>query len=241
MNIIAISNSRIEWLKVPLPHIEGVEIRIIQNFQQTANSTALHPMEEDKAVKENMTANQTIMPVMKKQKSAETMHKTETHLWVKRNQGIGGYTAGSSLKKYNKSKKQRPKNHQIIGDLNTTDSSNEYSLENTLAMESFESIKGKPGLSLEGEEINHRMKTVEQSISSDYSLFDSQSSREDIRKQRSRLLRLDTSVARRAAAALEDSIVSAPTQDEQEKSAAEENRQRIPEVEGTQDNLVANS
>ncbi|VDO27952.1 unnamed protein product [Onchocerca flexuosa] len=78
--------------------------------------------------------------------------------------------------------------------------------------------KGKHGLILEGEEIDHQMrKSSQKSNSSDYSLFDSQTSRRDIREQRLRLLKLNTTVARRVAAALEESEISRSAQDKKKK------------------------
>lgn len=57
--------------------------------------------------------------------------------------------------------------------------------------------------------------------SSDYSIFDSQLSRQDIREQRRRLLQLNTSVARQAAAALQDSLFSSSTQNKKKKLTVE--------------------
>lgn len=55
----------------------------------------------------------------------------------------------------------------------------------------------------------------------DYSDFGSQSSRQDIHEHRLRLLKLNNSVARRAAAALEDSVrTAAPIEINQQKAVA---------------------
>lgn len=52
-------------------------------------------------------------------------------------------------------------------------------------------------------------------------MFDSQSSRRDIREQRFRLFKLNTSVARRVAIALQDSELSTSAQYKKEKPIAE--------------------
>ncbi|KAL3989939.1 hypothetical protein ACH3XW_29675 [Acanthocheilonema viteae] len=182
--------------------------------KQTANSMERKKMAE----KNNKAMNQiSSEKVMEKLKRTEVMHKAEKSLKMAEKVEH----VPNNLKTHN-SKERRGRSYQIIGDLDTTDSSFEYSLDNTLAMESLEMIKGKHGLVLEGEEIDHQMvKVPQRSDSSDYSLFDSQSSRRDIREQRFRLFKLNTSVARRVAAVLEDSIISTSTQDKKEKPATE--------------------
>ncbi|CAG9536713.1 unnamed protein product [Cercopithifilaria johnstoni] len=204
--------------------------------KQTANDTT-HSMEKKEMGEKNKAMNQiSESPVIRKLKCVKAMHKTGTSLRMKMNEGIENVP--ESLKTQ-KSKDQGGKNYQIIGDLDTTDSSVEYSLDNTLALESFEMIKGKYGLKLEGEEIDHQiMKVPQQSDSSEYSLFDPQSSRRDIREQRFRLFRLNSSVARRVAAALEDSALSTSNQDKKEKSKTKADKQQILEEE-TQNNLIA--
>ncbi|MCP9262970.1 hypothetical protein DINM_006334 [Dirofilaria immitis] len=138
------------------------------------------------------------------------------------------------------------KNYQIIGDLDSTDTSYEYSMDNTLIMESLEMItlndvvipEGKHDLVLEGEEIDHQIEKISQkSDSSDYSLFNSQSSKRDIREQRLRLLRLNTTVARRAAAALEDSLLSTTVPNKKKKPIVKAAKQEILQIEDTQDKL----
>ncbi|KAK6112474.1 hypothetical protein QQG55_47840 [Brugia pahangi] len=186
--------------------------------KQTAEDTT-HLMEKKEPEKQNKVVNQINASVAGKFKSVEVMHRTGTPMWVKTNHDIE-HVADGSLQ--TQKCKDRGRNYQIIGDLDTTDSSCEYSLENTLAMESLEMIKGKYGVKLEGEEIDHQLgKAPQQSDSSDYSLFDSQSSRRDIREQRFRLLKLNTSIARRAAVALEDSAFSTSTRNKKETPAAE--------------------
>uniref|UniRef100_A0AAF5PKD0 Uncharacterized protein n=1 Tax=Wuchereria bancrofti TaxID=6293 RepID=A0AAF5PKD0_WUCBA len=207
--------------------------------KQTANDT-IYSVEKKKPEEQNKVMNQTNAPIAGKFKSAEAMHRTGTPMWVKTNHDIE-HVADGSLQTQ-KCKDRGGRNYQIIGDLDTTDLSYEYSLENTLAMESFEMIKGKYGLKLEGEEIDHQLgKAPQQSDSSNYSLFDSQSSRRDIREQRFRLLKLNTSVARRAAAALEDSAFSTSTRNKKETPTAERNEQAILQVEETQDKLIAHT
>ncbi|EFO28372.1 hypothetical protein LOAG_00104 [Loa loa] len=199
-----------------LPAVENSDSEI----KQTA-SDVTHSMEKKPAVEQNkVEVNQTNALVAGKMKSAEVMYKNGIPLWMEMKQDTE-HIADRSLKTQ-KCNDQGGRNYQIIGDLDTTDSSHEYSLENTLAIESFEKIKEKHGQILEGEEINRQMeKAPQKSDSSNYSLFDSQSSRRDIREQRYRLLKLNTSVARRAAAALEDSVLSTSTQDKKEKPTAE--------------------
>uniref|UniRef100_A0A8R1TRR9 Uncharacterized protein n=1 Tax=Onchocerca volvulus TaxID=6282 RepID=A0A8R1TRR9_ONCVO len=183
--------------------------------------------------------NQTNATVVAKLKSIETMQQTGTPLRTKTSQSIE-YMADNSLNT-RKCNDQGGKNYQIIGDLDNTDSSYEYSLDNTLAMESLEKIRGKHDLILEGEEIDHQMrKSSQKSNSSDYSLFDSQTSRRDIREQRLRLLKLDTTVARRVAAALEDSEISISAQDKRKKPTNQA-AQQTSQVEETQDKLVAHT
>ncbi|VIO88793.1 Uncharacterized protein BM_BM9535 [Brugia malayi] len=206
--------------------------------KQTADDTT-HLMEKKEPEEQNKVLNQINAPVTGKFKSVEVIHRTGTPMWVTTNHDIE-HVADGSLQTQ-KCKDRGGRNYQIIGDLDTTDSSYEYSLENTLAMESLEMIKGKYGVKLEGEEIDHQLgKALQQSDSSDYSLFDSQSSRRDIREQRFRLLKLNTSIARRAAAALEDSAFSTSTRNKKETPAAERNEQAI-QVEETKDKLIAHT
>ncbi|VBB32806.1 unnamed protein product [Acanthocheilonema viteae] len=216
------SESNQKWIRGHCRNFETLE-KTIRNIMGTTAPIAMNQISSEK--------------VMEKLKRTEVMHKAEKSLKMAEKVEH----VPNNLKTHN-SKERRGRSYQIIGDLDTTDSSFEYSLDNTLAMESLEMIKGKHGLVLEGEEIDHQMvKVPQRSDSSDYSLFDSQSSRRDIREQRFRLFKLNTSVARRVAAVLEDSIISTSTQDKKEKPATEADTQQIPEVEETQNNLIAHT
>ncbi|KAM3728481.1 Protein max [Dirofilaria immitis] len=205
--------------------------------KQIINDT-IHSAERKKTAEQNMNAvSHTSAPVIGQLKSVEAMHKIgETPLWTKTNQSIE-YVADSGSKRQ-KCKNREGKNYQIIGDLDSTDTSYEYSMDNTLIMESLEMIKGKHDLVLEGEEIDHQIEKISQkSDSSDYSLFNSQSSKRDIREQRLRLLRLNTTVARRAAAALEDSLLSTTVPNKKKKPIVKAAKQEILQIEDTQDKL----
>uniref|UniRef100_A0A0R3RFJ7 Uncharacterized protein n=1 Tax=Elaeophora elaphi TaxID=1147741 RepID=A0A0R3RFJ7_9BILA len=224
---------------VALPVLILCQFKKMEKKKQAVLSVSQVPAAEiSDSVRKAM--NQNGMIVMGKRKYAERIHNSAISPWTKTNEGAeqGGLFDNNNLKTQ-ESKDRGGRNYQIIGDLETTDSSFEYSLDNTLAMESLDMIKGKHGLILEGEEVDHQMvKTARQSDdSSDYSFFGSQSSRRDIREQRLRLLRLNTSVARRAAAALEDSAFSTSSQDKKDKHTAETDL----EVEETQKNLVAHT
>ncbi|VDK73327.1 unnamed protein product [Litomosoides sigmodontis] len=220
-----------------LPHVPAAQNS--DSVRKLSANDATQSMEKKLVERQKQAINEIGAPqVVEKVKYAEGM-QNGTLLRMKMNPSTELIPDISF--KSQKCKSREGKNYQIIGDLDTSHSSLEYSLDNTLAVESLEKIKGKYGVILEGEEVDHQMiKAPQQSDSSDYSLLDSQSSRRDIREQRFRLFRLNTSVARRVATALQDSELSTSTQDKKEKPTAATDKQ-IFEVEETQNNLVAHT
>ncbi|VDM95899.1 unnamed protein product [Thelazia callipaeda] len=205
----------IETMVVALP---AVQIIIFCQYKKKTKKTVFSkkgPSAESnslKCFKQEEAINMINIPYLDKIDSNEALHDTATTLWTKAKNGNN--FIDTSLKKPKKYRDRRPRDYPIIDDLSTVDSSYAYSVENTLAVESFEIPKEKRGLILEGEEIDHPLdKVALRSMSSDYSLFDSKTSIRDIREQRIRLLKLNTSVARRAAAALKDSSMSSSTQE----------------------------